>query len=168
MNIDILLWAFLVSYAIHILDETTINGGFIKWIQSYFWSTYTARMNFWFNSSAVLAIVSSILLYDLIGGHWIILCLVWPFGFALHGITVHLFWTIRQQSLSPGLVTSIIYWIIAYFFVRYGFLAGQISPSDFWTGVILGVLVIGGFLTFVPTVVIPALIRKRKDDRSAH
>jgi hypothetical protein len=48
-----------------------------------------------------------------------------------------------------------------YFIVRYGFLAGQIAPSDFWIGTGLGVVTIGAFLTFVPTVVIPRLIRKR-------
>ena len=94
-------------------------------------------MNFWFNGGAILAIAFSNLLYDLFGGHWIVLALIWPFGFALHGITVHLFWTIRQRNLSPGLVTSVLYWIVAYFFVRYGFLAGHISLSDFWIGFIL-------------------------------
>jgi hypothetical protein len=74
---------------------------------------------------------------------------------------VHLFWTVRQRNLSPGLPTSVIYWIVAYFFVRYGLLAGQISPSDFWTGALLGMLTVGCFLTFVPTVVIPAIIRSR-------
>ncbi len=161
MSLDILLWAFLASYAIHILDETTMNGGFIRWIQTRFWPSYTARMNFWFNSGVIVAIAVSNLLYDLLGRHWIILALIWPFGFALHGFTVHLFWTIRQKDLSPGLLTSVIYWIMAYFFVRYGFLAGTISSSDFWTGVLLGVLIVGGFLTFVPAVVIPAIIHRR-------
>ena len=32
MSIDILSWAFLASYAIHLVDETTMNGGFIQWI----------------------------------------------------------------------------------------------------------------------------------------
>jgi hypothetical protein len=54
----------------------------------------------------------------------------------------------------------VIYWIMAYFFVRYGLLAGQISATDFLTGAILGVLTVGAFLTLVPTVLIPALIRK--------
>ena len=82
---------------IHIVDETTTNGGFIRWIQASFWPTYTARMNFWFNSGAVVAIACSNLLYDLLGGHWAILVLVWPTAFALHGFTVRLFWTIRQR-----------------------------------------------------------------------
>ena len=160
LSLDILLWVFLASFVIHLLDETTINGGFIRWMQKSFWPTYTARMNFWFNSSFILVIACSNLLYDLFGGHWIILALIWPSGFALHGFTLHLFWTIRQRNLSPGLPTSIIYWIMEYFFVRYGLFAGQIAPSDFWIGTLLGVLTIGAFLTFFPTVVIPRLIRK--------
>ena len=159
MSLDILLWAFLASYVIHLVDETVMNGGFIHWMQASFWPAYTARMNFWFNCGALVAITVSNLLYDLLGGHWIILVLIWPSGFALHGLTVHLFWTIRQMNLSPGLVTSILYWIMAYFFVRYGFLAGHIAPSDFWIGTVLGFVVVGAFLTFVPTVVIPRLVR---------
>ena len=161
MSLDILLWLFLASFAIHIVDETTMNGGFVRWMQSSFWPTYTERMNFWFNGGAVLSIAVSNLLYDVLGGHWVILTLIWPFGFALHGVTLHLFWTIKQRNLSPGLVTSVIYWIMGYFFVRYGFLEGRIAPSDFWIGLLLGVLTIGAFLTFVPTALIPALIRNR-------
>jgi hypothetical protein len=161
VSLDILLWTFLASYVIHILDETTMNRGFIHWMQASFWPTYTARMNFWFNGGALLAIAASNLLADLLRGHWIILALLWPSGFALHGLTVHLFWTIRQRDLSPGLVTSVLYWIMAYFFVRYGFLAGQIAASDFWIGTVLGLVTVGTFLTFVPTVVIPRLVRSR-------
>jgi hypothetical protein len=161
MSLDVLLWASLASYVIHIVDETSMNGGFIRWIKANFWPTYTARMNFWFNGGVILAIAASNVLYDLFGGHWVILALIWPSGFALHGITVHLFWTVRQRNLSPGLLTSVIYWIVAYFFVRYGLLAGQIASSDFWTGTLIGVLTVGAFLTFVPTVVIPALIRPK-------
>src|SRR5260370_13793982 len=131
MWLDALLWAFLASYAIHIVDETTMNGGFIRWIQSNFWPTYTSQMNFWFTGGAVLAITGSNLLYDLLGGHWVILALIGPFRFALHGLTVHLFWTIRQSHLSPVPVTSVIYWIIAYFLLRYGLLAAPIAPFHF-------------------------------------
>jgi hypothetical protein len=55
----------------------------------------------------------------------------------------------------------VIYWIIAYFFVRYGLLSGQIPSSDFWIDTVLGVVTVGAFLTFAPTVVIPALISPR-------
>lgn len=160
MSVDILLWASLAALVIHVTEETAINGGFIQWIRTSFWPTYTGRMNFWFNGGAIAAVAASNVLYDLFGGRWVILALIWPAGFALHGLTVHVFWTIRQNNLSPGLLTSVIYWIMAYFFVRYGLVAGQIAAADFWTGAVLGVVTVGAFLTFVPTLVIPALIRR--------
>ena len=162
MSLDVLLWAFLASFTIHIVDETLMNGGFIRWFQVSFWPTYTARMNFFFNGGALVIIAAGNVLDDLFGGHWIILTLIWVFGFAFHGVTLHLFWTIRQRNLSPGLVTSVIYWVMAYFFVRYGLRAGQISRSDFWAGVLLGVLTVGAFLTFVPTLLIPRLLSRRQ------
>lgn len=36
------------------------------------------------------------------------------------------------------------------------------NRPDFWTGVVLGVLLVGAFLTFVPPVLIPALLRNRR------
>lgn len=161
MDMDILLWMFLAAFIVHLIDETAVNGGFIAWIRSNFWPTYTAQMNFWFNTGFILAIAASNVLYEVFGGHWIILVLIFPSGFALHGLTVHLFWTMRQQSVSPGLPTSVLYWIMIYFFIRYGLVAGRIAAFDFWVGTGLGVLTIGAFLTFAPTVVIPALIRRR-------
>jgi hypothetical protein len=80
MSLDLLVWAFLASYMIHLVDETTMNGGFIQWIKTNFWPTYTARMNFWFNSGATVAITVSNVLYDLFGGRWVILVLIWPAG----------------------------------------------------------------------------------------
>jgi hypothetical protein len=35
-----------------------------------------------------------------------------------------------------------------------------IAASDFWIGVVLGVVTVGAFLTFVPTLVIPRLIAR--------
>lgn len=161
MVVDVLLWAFLASFVVHVLDETVINGGFVRWLQTNFWPSYTGRMNFWFNGAFLLGVAASNVLYDVFGGHWIILALVCPIGFAVHGVTVHLFWTIRQRALSPGLLTSILYWIIAYFFIRYGLLADRITPTDFWAGALIGTFTVGAFLTFVPTVVIPRLHRAR-------
>ncbi len=159
--VDVLLWAFLASFAMHIVDESTMNGGFVRWIQRSFCPTYTPRMNFWFNSAFILGIAASNVLYEVFGGHWIVLALICPFAFAFHGITVHLFWTIRQDNVSPGLATSVIYWIVLYFLIRYGFVAGQIAPADFWTGAVLGVLTVGTFLTFAPTVIIPRSVGNR-------
>src|SRR5215831_2081150 len=97
MTVDVLLWTSLAALAIHVVDETAIEPGFVRWVQTSFWPTYTAGMNFWFNGGAMVAVAASNVLYDVGGGHWVILALIWPFGFALHGVTVHLYWTIRQR-----------------------------------------------------------------------
>lgn len=160
MALDLISWALLASYVVHLLDETLINGGFVGWVTRSFWPGYNMRMFFWFNAGAVVLIVVSNLLFDFFGGHLVILPLIWIFGFALHGLTVHIFWTVRQHSYSPGLVTSVLYWIVAYFAIRYGYAAGLVTPSDFWVGVVAGFVLIGGFLTFGPTLIFPALNRR--------
>lgn len=162
MIVDILLWGFLGSFLVHVVDETTVNGGFVRWFQQSFWPGYTARMNFWFNGAFIVGVALANTLWDVLGGDWVILALICPAGFAVHGVSVHLYWTIRQRTLSPGLLTSPLYWIVFYFLIRYGLVAGRISAVDFWTGSILGAITVGAFLTFVPTVVIPRLTRSGK------
>jgi hypothetical protein len=160
VTLDVIAWALLASYVVHLIDETLINGGFTSWIATYFWPGYTMRMFFWFNAGAITLIALSNVLFDVFGGHLVILPLMWVWGFALHGVTVHAFWTVRQRRYSPGLVTSVLYWVVAYFAVRYGLVAGLVGTVDFWVGLLAGVVLIGGFLTFGPTLIVPALIRR--------
>ena len=161
MTLDLLSWGILASYVVHLLDETMMNGGFVQWVATKFWPAYNQRMFFWFNFGAIVGIVSSNVLFDVFRGHFIVLPLFWIFGFAVHGVTVHIFWTVRQRDYSPGLLTSILYWIVAYLTVRYAFGAGLISGVDFWTGAIAGAVLLAGFLTIAPTVIFPALARSR-------
>src|SRR6266480_5386584 len=118
--LSLLYWALLASYVVHILDETLLNGGFVQWIRDNFWSSYTMRMFFWFNAGAIALIAVSNLLFDSLGGHWIILPLLWVAGFVTHVATVHLYWTIRRNTYSPGLLTSLLYVIVFYLLIRYG------------------------------------------------
>ena len=85
--LSLLFWAFLASYVVHILDETLLNGGFVQWIADNFWPTYTMRMFFWFNAGAIAAIVISNLLFDSLGGHWVILPIIFLAGFVTHAET---------------------------------------------------------------------------------
>jgi hypothetical protein len=150
-----------------LLDETLMNGGFVQWVRTNFWPQYTQSMFFWFNAVAVVAITASNVLFDLFGGHFVVLPLFWLAGFALHGVTVHVFWTVRQRDYSPGLVTSALYWILAYLLLRYGYAAGHISVGDFWSGVLAGMVLLGGFLTVGPTWLFPRLIKRRSGMETA-
>jgi hypothetical protein len=162
MTVDLINWALLAAYTIHLLDETLMNGGFVRWVSTGFWPSYTYRMFFWFNAAAIALIAAGNLIFDLFGGHFVIVPLFWLFGFALHGVTVHLFWTIRQRDYSPGLVTSLLYWILTYVVVRYGYGMGLISAVDFWVGLVTGGVLLGGFLTVGPTLLFPALTHARR------
>src|SRR5579859_4605886 len=159
--LSLLFWAFLASYIMHVLDETILNGGFVQWIADNFWPTYTMRMFFWFNAGAIGAIAISNMLFDSLGGHWVILPLIWVAGFVTHVATVHLYWTIRRNTYSAGLLTSLLYVIVFYLVIRYGVGPHLISGADFAIGTALGVMTVGAFLTVGPTVLFPRLTRRR-------
>jgi uncharacterized protein with HXXEE motif len=159
--LSLLFWALLASYVVHILDETLLGGGFVQWIVANFWPTYTMRMFFWFNAGAIGAIATSNLLFDSLGGHWVILPLIFLAGFVTHAATVHLYWTMRLNTYSPGLLTSLLYVIVFYLLIRYG-LGPQLIPDlDFAIGTVVGVATVGAFLTVGPTVLFPRLTRHR-------
>ena len=52
--LNLLFWAFFASYVVHILDESLLNGGFVRWIADNVWPTYTWRMFFWLTRGPLL------------------------------------------------------------------------------------------------------------------
>jgi hypothetical protein len=159
--LSILFWAFFASFILHILDETMLNGGFVQFIAKNFWPTYHVRMFFWFNAAFIAAVAVSNLLFDSLGGHWVILPLIFVAGFVTHVVTFHLYWTIRFNTYSPGLVTSLLYVVIFYLLIKYGLGDNLISRRDFAIGTVVGVATLGAFLTVGPTVLFPRLTRHR-------
>ena len=159
--LSLLFWAFLASYVVHILDETLLNGGFVQWIADNFWPSYTVRMFFWFNAGAIAEIAVSNLLFDSLGGHWVILPLIWIAGFVTHVATVYLYWTVRRNTYSPGLLTSLLYVVIFYLLIRYGLGPHRVSSFDFAVGTTVGVATVGAFLTVGPIVIFPRLTKHR-------
>jgi len=159
--LSLLFWAFFASYVVHILDETLLNGGFVKWVVDNFWPTYRMRMFFWFNAGAIAAVAISNLLFDSLGGHWVILPLILVTGFVTHAVTFHLYWTIRRNTYSPGLLTSLLYVIVFYLLIRYAVGPHLITDADFAIGTTLGVVTVGVFLTVGPTVLFPRITRPR-------
>jgi hypothetical protein len=151
--LSLLFWAFFAAYVVHILDETLLNGGFVQWVADNFWPTYRMRMFFWFNAGAIGAIATSNLLFDSLGGHWVILPLIWVAGFVTHAATFHLYWTIRR--------TSLLYVIVFYLLIRYGVGPRLITGADLAIGTTVGIVRVGTFLTVGPTVLFPRLTRPR-------
>jgi hypothetical protein len=165
--LSLLFWAFFASYVVHILDETLLNGGFVQWVVDNFWPTYTMRMFFWFNAGAIAVVAASNLLFDSFGGHWVILPLILVAGFVTHVATVHMYWTIRQNTYSPGLLTSLLYVIVFYLLIRYGLGPHLITGADFAIGTTVGALTVGAFLTVGPTILFPKLTRHRHESMNS-
>jgi hypothetical protein len=159
--LNILFWAFFASYIVHVLDETILNGGFVKWISSNFWPKYNVRMFFWFNAAFIGVIAVSNVLFDSFGGHWVILPLIFISGFTTHTITVHFYWTVRLKTYSPGLLTSLLYLVVFYLSIRYGLFGHLIGDADFEIGMGVGVATIGIFLTVGPTILFPRFMQHR-------
>src|SRR3974390_2671508 len=137
--LSMLFWAFFASYVAHVLDETLVNDGFVRWIRDNFWPTYHVRMFFWFNAAFLAAIAASNVLFDSLGAHWVILPLIFVAGFVTHVLTVHVYWTIRLNTYSPGLLTSTLYLVVFYLLIRYGLLSHLISGTDFAVGTVVGI-----------------------------
>jgi hypothetical protein len=72
---------------------------------------------------------------------------------------VHLYWTIRRNTYSPGLVSSTLYLVIFYLAIKYGLGSGLMSGLDFAIGTTIGVLTVGAFLTVGPTWLFPKIMR---------
>jgi Protein of unknown function with HXXEE motif len=157
--LDLIFWGVAAAYVMHILDETLMNGGFVALVQKHWWPAYNDRKFFWFNTGYMVILIASILLYENLGGHWVVLPLIWVFERAAHGITFHLWWTVRYREYSPGLVTSILFWILAYFTIRDAIRPGSIIPAGAEWGAGLGVLC-GILIAFGPAVLMPHLARR--------
>ncbi len=65
--LDLIFWGVLVSFVLHIIDETLLGGGFAK-IREHWWPEYSGTMFFWFNAEALAIMTLFIALYDLLGG----------------------------------------------------------------------------------------------------
>ncbi len=157
-TLSFLFWAVFAAYIVHIIDETLIGGGFVEKVREHWWPGYTARMFFFFNAAFLAITAACILAYDAIGSAVLFLPLAFAVLFATHGVTFHLWWTLRYREYSPGLVTSPLYWVLVYLIGRQLSEANE-PASQVWTGVIVGIA--GGvLLSLSPTVIFPRLLAK--------
>jgi len=141
--ISFIFWGYVIAYIIHILDESLLGETFVGMVKSTFWPKYEWKHFFGFNTLLMLLFIISIILFEIFYDLWIIAPLSFVFLFTTNGVW-HLIGTIITKKYSPGLATSIIYWILFYFIVKYSFINSQI---DIFIIIISGI--IGTSLTFL-------------------
>jgi hypothetical protein len=137
MPLNVLFWGMEAAYLIHCLDETIAGGGFVSMVKGKFWPEYSARKFFWFNTGLHVINVVGIILYEILGGAWVIFPLSISWLFVTNGLW-HVMGTVMFKEYSPGLMTSPLYWIIMYFIIRYSLLPGNILLSHFIISVVIG------------------------------
>ena len=150
-------WFLVVAYVIHVLDESLLGGSFVEKVRQHWWPEYSWRKFFWFNTGYFAVMISSVVLYDLRGGQWLILPLAWSIERACNGFW-HVWWAIRFREYSPGLLSSILFWMQSYFIVRYH--PEAIAPRTWWLAALIGLL-FTAFLTFYFPLVKGKQMRKK-------
>jgi hypothetical protein len=100
-------WFMVAAYVIHVIDESLLGGSFVEKVQQHWWPEYSWKKFFWFNTAYFVVMIASVVLYDLLGGNWLILPLAWAIERFCNGAW-HVWWSLRFQEYSPGLVSSIL------------------------------------------------------------
>ena len=134
-------WFTVAAYVIHVIDESLLGGSLVEKVRQHWWPEYSWTKSFWFNVAYFVVMIGSVVLYDFLGGSWMILPLAWVVERACNGAW-HVGWSIRFHEYSPGLVSSILMWMNLDFVVRYHPPEEAIS-SNIW----ISALVIGGAFT---------------------
>lgn len=139
-------WFTVAAYVVHVLDESLLGGSFVEKVQQHWWPEYSWTKFFWFNTGYFVIMITSVVLYDLCGGDWVILPLAWAIERLCNGFW-HVWWSVRFREYSPGLLTSILMWMNVWFIVRYRPRGEPIAPRSLSLATIIGLLA-ASFLTF--------------------
>lgn len=137
--LNILFWGMEAAYIIHCLDETVTGEGFVNMVRRQFWKEYNGRMFFGFNTIVHIINILGIILFEILGGAWVIWPLAMSWMFVTNGIW-HLMGTFMFKEYSPGLMTSLLYWIVMYFIIRYSLIPGDIIMWQFIVSLVIGLV----------------------------
>lgn len=144
-------WFTVAAYVIHVIDESLLGGSFVEKVREHWWPEYSWTKFFWFNAAYFIVMIASVVLYDFLGGAWVILPLAWIIERACNGIW-HVGWAVRYREYSPGLVSSILMWMNFYFVVRYRPVGREISSMDWISAVSIGGIFTAFLMLYIPLV----------------
>ncbi len=114
--VALMFWAVFAAYVVHILEEVTVNRGFVEGVRTHIWASYPATNFIIVNATLLILIACSIFAYERFGGHWIAAPLTWTIERSLNGL-FHVWWCLSFQEYSPGLVTNTLFWVILYLLI---------------------------------------------------
>ena len=144
-------WFMVAAYVIHCLDESLLGGSFVEKVQQHWWPEYSWAKFFWFNTGYFVIMIASVVAYDFRRGAWLILPLAWSIERTCNGFW-HVWWSIRFHEYSPGLVSSLLFWMQLYFIVHYRPASEPITGSVLVPAAVIGFLATAFLFLYFPLV----------------
>ncbi len=145
-TLTLLFWANFAAFALHVMDETLMGGGFVAFIQRHFWSGFTGTDFFTANAVWLALIAISNILYDLLGARVAVLPLAFVWERVFNAI-FHLGSTLGLKEYSPGLVTGTLFFVLLYLICRFGVLRGHLRWTAFIGGGIAALIFEAAFVS---------------------
>lgn len=142
LPISLIFWGFVAAYILHILEESTLGVTFVSKMQNLVWPEYGWKHFIGFNTLLLTLNVLAIALYEVLGSAWVIFPLGMAFERIFNGFW-HLIESLVTKRFASGLLTSLLFWILGYFLVRYAFLKDQIPGVWVLISLIIGLVLTG-------------------------
>ncbi len=140
--INLVFWANIAAYAVHVLEESTLGEVFVEKLRKNIWPQYSWKHFFGFNTVLFSLNVVAAVVYDTVGGAWVVFPLALLLERCLNGCW-HLGETILRRKFSSGLLSSGLAWILTYLVIRYALLKGEIPINIFLVSALIGALITG-------------------------
>ena len=137
LPVSLLFWLNVFVYALHVLEESVLPEVFVDKMKRRYFPGYDWRKFFWFNASLLAANVLAVVIFESVGGSWIIFPTALLVERTLNGLW-HFGETIATRRYSSGLLMSVVTWCIMYLLIRYSLCAGQISGQSFLIACLVG------------------------------
>jgi hypothetical protein len=147
--VNVLFWIGVVTYILHIFEESVIPEVFVDKVKRLYWPNYTGEKFCGFNIFLLSLNICSVITYESLRGAWMIFPLILLFERIFNGI-YHVIETIVTKRYSSGLLTSVIVWILLYVLIRYSLFKGEITYQTFFISFISGLIMAG--IMIVPMV----------------
>ncbi len=71
VTLNFLFWASLMALCVQVVEKSAADR-FINMMKKRFWWDYSGRTFFWFNAAFLLVYTAGIVLYEALGGGWVI------------------------------------------------------------------------------------------------
>ena len=126
-----LFWSNFAAFAVHVMDEAFMAGGLVAFVQRHFWAGFKTGDFAVANAVWLIAIAVGNILYDWLGERVVFVPLAFVWERCFNGL-FHVGSSFYFNEYCPGLLTSLVFFVILYLICRYGVLSGHVRKAVFF------------------------------------